>query len=95
MGGIAGGIIGNNSHHQTWEGVAIGAGAGMLLGAVAESNARYRERVRYERWLATTPTVVTTTVTTPAQVMTTPAPAPISAPQPVNNMAGANSLFGR
>lgn len=98
MGGVAGGIIGNNSHHQTWEGVAIGAGAGMLLGAVAESNARYRERMRHERWAAMNPTMVTTTVTTQPAVVTTQTPAPIAAPAPQpanNNMAAANSLFGR
>lgn len=38
LGAIAGGIIGNNSRHSnTWEGAAIGAGAGLLLGSVAGS----------------------------------------------------------
>ena len=39
LGGIAGAIIGNNSgslHHNAWQGAAIGAGAGMLLGATAD-----------------------------------------------------------
>lgn len=42
LGGIAGAIIGNNSgslHHNAWQGAAIGAGAGLLLGASAD-NAR-------------------------------------------------------
>ena len=45
LGGIAGAIIGNNSgslHHNAWQGAAIGAGAGLLLGATADANsARY------------------------------------------------------
>jgi hypothetical protein len=36
LGGIAGAIIGNNSgslHHNGWQGAAIGAGAGLILGS--------------------------------------------------------------
>ncbi len=43
LGGIAGGVIGHNSGRKTAEGIAIGAGAGLLLGAVAEQHARIRE----------------------------------------------------
>src|SRR5260370_32801436 len=43
LGGIAGGIIGNNSGHHTLEGVALGAGAGLCLGSVAEQTGRARE----------------------------------------------------
>jgi hypothetical protein len=32
LGAIAGGIIGNNSGHQTWEGAALGALAGAIAG---------------------------------------------------------------
>ncbi len=45
LGGIAGAIIGNNSgslHHDAWRGAAIGAGAGLVLGAVADNAARDR-----------------------------------------------------
>ena len=37
-GGLIGGIIGHNHHGQTAEGVAIGAGAGLLLGALANAD---------------------------------------------------------
>ena len=44
LGGLAGGIIGNNSRsHNTWGGAAIGAGAGLLLGALADQGARENE----------------------------------------------------
>jgi hypothetical protein len=88
LGGIAGAIIGNNSHgHNAWRGAAIGAGAGLLFGSIAENNARHREAAAAQ--------VVTAS---PA-----PAPAPQnvtiinnysgnSAPAP---MAQANALFGR
>jgi len=45
LGAIAGAIIGNNSGslgHDAWRGAAYGAGAGLLLGAIAESSARRR-----------------------------------------------------
>lgn len=40
LGGIAGGVIGHNNNRQTAEGVAIGAGAGLLLGALANETQR-------------------------------------------------------
>jgi hypothetical protein len=39
LGGLAGAIIGNNSgslHHNAWQGAAIGAGTGLLLGAALD-----------------------------------------------------------
>jgi len=42
LGGIAGAVIGHNSgslHHNGWQGAAIGAGAGLLLGAAADASA--------------------------------------------------------
>jgi len=98
VGGIAGGVIGHNNRCQTAEGVAIGAGAGLLLGTVAEQNAR-----RHERAILYAPA--------PA-ALTAPVPQPSPAPQDtatvqatVNNsynssgsvspMSQANSLFGR
>lgn len=43
-GGLTGAVIGNNSHgHNAWRGAAWGAGAGMLIGAIADQDARERE----------------------------------------------------
>ena len=97
LGALAGGIIGNNSGafgHSGARGAAWGAGAGLLLGAVADAR---RARETYFR--PTAPTVVYAPAPAPS---VTPALAP--APQQVtiiNNyygvspMSGANSLFGR
>ena len=38
LGAIAGGIIGNNSGHQTWEGAALGALAGAIAGGTIGNN---------------------------------------------------------
>ena len=40
LGGIAGGVIGHNNGRRTAEGIAIGAGAGLLLGTLADQAAR-------------------------------------------------------
>ncbi len=42
LGGIAGGVIGHNNGHRTAEGIAIGAGSGLLLGAIADESLRNR-----------------------------------------------------
>lgn len=89
LGGVAGAIIGNNSHgHNAWRGAAWGAGAGLLLGAIADENARYRERrVVY--------------VPAPETVETQPQTSPQNVTV-INNYYGntaptgsANSMFGR
>jgi len=49
VGGLAGGVIGHNSGRRTGSGIAIGAGAGLLLGGIAEHNARQREAEAAER----------------------------------------------
>ena len=44
LGGMAGAVIGHNSgslSHNGWQGAAIGAGAGALLGAVADNRAAH------------------------------------------------------
>ncbi|HTZ21542.1 MAG TPA: YMGG-like glycine zipper-containing protein [Opitutaceae bacterium] len=91
LGGIAGAIIGNNSRgHNAWRGAAIGAGAGYLLGSIAENNARRREAAAAQ--VATAHPAPAAPASTPQNVTvinnyygnTTPAP-----------MAQANALFGR
>ena len=90
LGGITGAIIGNNSHgHNAWRGAAWGAGAGLLLGAIADENARY-----YDDRVVVVPA--------PEPVA---APVQAQAPQTttiINNyygnaspMGSANSMFGR
>ncbi|MGC8743655.1 MAG: YMGG-like glycine zipper-containing protein [Verrucomicrobiia bacterium] len=104
LGGIVGGVIGHNHHRQTAEGIAIGAASGLVLGAIAEQNARLKEK----RTVVVQPT---TTVYYPvAQQVQQPAPQPQSGQttsQPISQsqpyyqppssspMAPANSLFGR
>ncbi|MBI4658453.1 MAG: hypothetical protein HY735_06340 [Verrucomicrobia bacterium] len=105
LGGLAGGVIGHNSGRKTAEGVAIGAGAGLVLGALAEQDAR-RQEVR----LASTPAhVVTAQASVPPQPVPAPAAAQAAAPSlppaPIihnynpgtvpSPMSSANSLFGR
>lgn len=92
LGALAGGIIGHNSgefRHDAWRGAAWGAGAGWLLGTIADANRRERA---YD-----TPVVVQ-----PATVEAQPAAAPQQVTiinnyynAPANPMSGANSLFGR
>ena len=92
LGGIAGAIIGHNSgslNHNGWQGAAIGATAGYLIGSVVEQNARNREAAAQ----------VVTVQSAPAPA---PAQAPqqvtiINNPPPPNPspMASANGLFGR
>jgi outer membrane lipoprotein SlyB len=96
LGGIAGAIIGNNSgdlDNNPWRGAAIGAGAGWLLGAIADERARARDRGQDIVYSRDTETPIAP-------------PAPASAvPQTViinNNyygtpspMTSANTLFGR
>jgi hypothetical protein len=88
LGGIAGAIIGNNSHgHNAWRGAAIGAGAGYLLGSVAESNARRREAAAAQVVAASpAPAPAPQNVTVINNYYGNSAPAP---------MAQANALFGR
>lgn len=104
VGGVAGGLIGHGTGHNTVKGVAIGAGAGLLLGGLAEHEMRKREQlIAYSQpvyyTVAATPATVLTTTPTLSQPVSVqedaastvnPAPAPVSSP-----MSGANALFGR
>ncbi|MBM3833262.1 MAG: hypothetical protein FJ403_08315 [Verrucomicrobia bacterium] len=103
LGGLAGGVIGHNHHRQTAEGIAIGAGAGLLLGSIVEQNAR--RPIQYVQpapaYVVAQPQPVVQSESTTAPAV----PAPTSAPQQVNvinssaaassSMSSANSLFGR
>lgn len=96
LGGLAGGIIGHNNGRRTAEGIAIGVGAGLVLGGLAEHDAR-----RQVQYIEAAPTYA----------VTQPQPAPtvsvVAPPMPqqvsvINNhygassrMSSANSLFGR
>jgi len=101
LGALAGGIIGHNSgsfRHNGWRGAAWGAGAGWILGSIADAN---RRAVIWER-----PPVYVEQAQ-PVYVQ----PAPVQAAQPavqpqqitiINNyygnaapMSQANGLFGR
>lgn len=108
LGGVAGGIIGHNSRGRTAEGVGIGAGAGLLLGGLAEYQARRNDTYRYASPMYTPTAYVTPSAGyfTPS-LQTLPATTAPSTPAPqqitiINNyygssspMSGANSLFGR
>jgi outer membrane lipoprotein SlyB len=100
LGGITGAVIGHNSGRHGAEGAAIGAGAGLLLGGIAEQNARQREYAYGVQAPAGHHAPPTYTV---AQTI----PAVQEAPQPKQNtfihnsatsassMSSANRLFGR
>ena len=108
LGGIAGAVIGNNSGHRGLEGAAIGAGAGLLLGSIAEQSARRQE---ISRTYGSTPVQATPIYQPPAPYYSTipnaPAvpnapvvpPAPTHStvvnPYPASPMSRANSVFGR
>ena len=93
LGAIAGAIIGNNSGslgRDAWRGAAYGAGAGLLLGAIAENNARRREAVAAPLVISG-PTAAATAAPAP-----TTAPAVVAPPQaPATPMSQANRMFGR
>lgn len=91
LGGLAGGIIGYNNHHQTGRGILIGTASGLILGSLADRAARERE--------ATMPVLVTERPVSQAPSPPPPQEAPqTSAPAasaPASAMSSANSLFGR
>jgi uncharacterized protein YcfJ len=99
LGGVAGAIVGHNSgdlRHNAWRGAALGAGAGWLIGAIADDRARERER-QIE---------VTPEAESPAETSRTPQNAPTQqattiinnnyyGPTNTSSMSAANGLFGR
>lgn len=93
LGGVAGALIGHNNGRHTWEGAAIGAGAGYLLGRLTEPSrasrpvsAGYAPYAYYRQ-----PVMVTPQAAQPQQITI------------INNyygagatpMSTANSMFGR
>jgi len=111
VGGLLGAVIGHNSDRRTAEGAAIGAGAGLLLGGIAEREARRREQqaaasviraenraTLAERSRSTSlysPAVVSGRAPVAQEAATAPASAPAYAPPKPNSMTSANRLFGR
>ena len=93
VGGLLGGIIGENNDCYGLEGAAIGMGAGFLLGGLADYIAYRRERSRQ---------VYTYAPVQPAPVADAPVPtAPppqtraVTTARPASPMSGVNALFGR
>ncbi len=92
LGAIAGAIIGNNSGslgHSAWRGAAYGASAGLLIGAIADHNARRRE-------------AATSVPSVSAASAPSPVPAAVAQPRlitapaaPTSSMGDANRMFGR
>ena len=102
LGGVTGGIIGHNHHGQTAEGVAIGAGAGLLLGTIAEDVAREREARRAverarAREIAAEEARAAVRIQAVAPLVEDRAVerAPVKRSLPTGEMAAANRLFGR
>ena len=96
-GALVGGLIGNSIHHQGWEGAGIGAAAGLLLGSLAERDAR-----AYERAYAPLPgryAIADASGINPAPTVPDapriPDPNAAVTYRPAGTMGGANSLFGR
>ncbi|MBM3836483.1 MAG: hypothetical protein FJ398_00745 [Verrucomicrobia bacterium] len=101
LGGLAGGIIGHNHGRKTAEGIAIGAGAGVVLGAVAEQNVRRREAyaVAPSAYVPAPIPAGPAAPSTPASAAMAPASQPVPLISPSfatpSPMSGANALFGR
>jgi len=97
LGALAGAIIGNNSGslgHNAWRGAAYGAGAGLLLGSIAESNARRREAAAESA--ANTATVQSAPAANVGQQATTIINNNYyNTPAPATPMSAANAMFGR
>lgn len=111
VGGVLGAVIGHNSDRRTAEGAAIGAGAGLLLGGLAEHETRKRERqaaaaviraenqaTLAERSRSTSlyaPGVVSGRTSVVEETTASQAATPTHAPANYSSMTSANRLFGR
>ena len=99
-GALAGAIIGNNSGslgHNAWRGAAYGAGAGLLLGAIAENSACRAEAAAPVVIYATPAPAAPAAQTAPAgqQATTIINNNYYNTPAPATPMTAANNLFGR
>lgn len=97
VGGIAGGIIGHNQGRHTAEGIAIGAGAGLLLGSLADRQAAQRQAAWQQppQYAVATPQSPVPTPTTEPAASEPILIRPVGGYPGTHPMAGANSLFGR
>lgn len=103
VGGIAGAVIGHNNNRHGGEGALIGAGAGLLLGGIAEHEMRRRERARHLTAIPVAPEVPGhAEVRVVERVQVHEQPREISAVKqyeskyyPSSPMSSANRLFGR
>lgn len=102
LGALTGGLVGDSIHHQGWEGAGIGAAAGLLLGSLAEHNARVNEQAYYAppTGVYVRPNSVTPAPANPAPAVTDPPRQHVQAKPPYrpatrDPMTAANSLFGR
>jgi len=97
LGALAGAIIGNNSGslgHNAWRGAAYGAGAGLLLGSIAESNARRREAAA-ESVANAAPVQSAPAANVGQQATTIINNNYYNTPAPATPMSAANAMFGR
>lgn len=98
LGALAGAIIGNNSGslgHNAWRGAAYGAGAGLLIGSIAESNARRREASAAAAAAVQTPPAPTQATNVGQQATTIINNNYYNSPAPATPMSAANAMFGR
>ena len=104
LGGVAGGIIGHNQGRHTAEGIAIGAGAGLLMGGIAEHEMRKRERLSPyyvpQTVVISRPATVLTTTPVVTQAVAQEQEQPQQVTYNLNSgggspMSSANALFGR
>ncbi len=93
LGGVAGAIIGHNNGRRTWQGAAIGAGAGYLLGRLTEpSRASRPVSSGYAPYAYYRQPVVVVAAPQQPQQITIINNYYGDAPTPLSN---ANSMFGR
>jgi uncharacterized protein YcfJ len=107
LGGVAGAVIGNQHHGQSGEGAAIGAAAGLVLGGIAEHQARKRERAQAENayyWQSRQRALAQAQANAQAHAQAqadaqaqraAPAQPLIKPPANQSNLKDANALFGR
>jgi uncharacterized membrane protein len=100
LGGIAGAIIGNNSgNHNPWQGAAIGAGAGYILGRLGDNQPRHAPPVPS---YAYAPVVYAVRAAAPASsAVSRVEPRSVTiinnyyGAAPASPMGAANAMFGR